>query len=43
MTSQYELIFVNGKLSILHQGDIIATFEDRKAAYEELNRLNADN
>ena len=38
----YEMIFVNEKLAIMHEGDIVAVFEDRIAAYEELYRLNAN-
>ena len=39
----YEMIFINGKLSIMYQGDIFATFEDRRQAYAELYRLNENN
>ena len=39
----YEMIFVNEKLAIMYEGDIVAVFEDRKTAYEELYRLNANN
>ena len=38
----YDLIRANGVLVILQGDEVIATFTDRLAAYEELARLNAN-
>jgi hypothetical protein len=40
--NSYDLIFTNGQLAIVKEDEIIATFDDRIAAYEELDKLNAD-
>lgn len=38
----YDLVFANGQLAILKDYEVVATFEDRIEAYQELARLNAD-